>query len=222
MRYEEIHRQCRNNYEALSKKLSALTDTPEYRLAVNDGVFDMIHVLALAKKIDVYAKADARTKPVFRFGSVQEALAVYEDVMHFTELSNDVLDRASLICDADAAAERINTYVSLSDYLDDSFLVKREDTVLQIAKDSLATLPVSRKEITPELRTALLRGMLLQFNCQQTVALAKKGVFVKTDIEDLIPNDQATKGYIQNFNILCKGFGYDSIPSGPLRQGSKA
>lgn len=203
--YEQIYAHSRENYEGLLRNYTAIVNMPEYKDAVYGAPFAFLRALYLAKCINYYATSDVKTKPVFEFTSVQDALSTYNDMTNFSQITKDLLDKASLIVQADNVAEKINSYVKLSDYLEDSLAVSRNTSITPIARECVSVLPQASKEISPELRYDMLKDMLNTFNEKQIGILAAKGVFTAQDIDPLlgrVSSDTAKK----NMSVLLTGF----------------
>lgn len=209
--YEQIYAHSRENYDGILKNYTQITDTQEYKDALYSTPFAFLRVLYLARRIDFYTVAEAGKKPIFEFNSVQEALSTYNDTMNFKEIVATLLDKASLIVQADTIAEKLNNYVTLSDYLDNNLTVERNTLVPPIARECITVLPRAVREISEELRLDMLKDMLNTFNEKQINILASKNVFKREDI-DALARISVTENAKKNLGVLCKGFGLKATP----------
>lgn len=210
-RYEQIYKHSRENYDGMLTNYKSIVETSGYRDAVYSTPFTFLRVLYIAKRIDFYTMAEAGKKPTFEFGSIQEAFSTYNDIMNFKQIVEELLDKASIIVQADNIAEKLNNYVKLSDYLDDNLMIQRNTLVTPIAKECISVLPRATREISAELRFDLLKDMLNVFSEKQIGILAAKGVFKREDVDMLVRisvSDTAKK----NIDVLCKGFGLLATP----------
>ena len=206
--YTKMKEKALNNYATLYAKYKHVTDNPEYSQAIVETPFLFLRALYLSKRIDMYMDADERTKPVFKFESLQEALSTYRDTIHFDEFINDILDKAALISTADAIAQKINQYVDMSIYLGNELLIKRNEQVSEIAKDCIKSLPETANKIDDKIKLAILHDMCLCFTPEQVAALGKKGVFTKENVNALFTIGGDDK-YKANIEAIMKAIGME-------------
>lgn len=204
--YDALYEASMNNYNKLLKQLEAITKTEIYEKAIYDMPFSLLRTLYLAQRIEIFTEAPENKKPEFKYTSIQDALVTYRDMVQYKKNLNALLDAASLILEADKIVDKINTYVKLSDYLNDSLLIKKHDNLTKIAKECIDTLPKCQDSITTELRYALLKDMLNQFKEDQILILLDKKIITPKDY-----NHFAKLNYSENFKnnltFICKHFG---------------
>lgn len=209
--YKELYEKSQIKYNELLDKYNMIVNDNKYKEAVYETPFEFLRMLYLAKRIDFYSNANIGQKPVFEFISAQEALSTYNDLINFKDKTSNLLDKAALINHVSVLVDTINTYVKDSNFLDDNYLLYKDEKVSNIAKECLQVLPTVSKEITPELRISLLKDMLNSFEDKQIKGLISKNVFKVEDVEKIVPIISTEKGK-KNLNILFDTFNLEMIP----------
>ena len=211
MEYEQIYHNSKENYNKLLNQYYEIINTTDYQAIISSKSFSLLKAYYVAKQIETYANAPAGKKPVFEFDSLSEAVSFYNKVINYKEYSKNILNSASLIVSADKVAERLNTYVALSDYLENDLTIPREVNITKLSKECLELIPKCQKELTPEFRINLLKDMLNTFSPKQITVLATNNIIKRDDIESLIKYNTNEK-FAKNINILCKGFKLEYLP----------
>lgn len=204
--YDALYETSMNNYNNLLKQLETITKSEIYENAIYDMPFALLRTLYLANRIEIYSEAPENKKPAFRFDSIQEALATYRDIIQYKSNLNSLLNTSSLILEADKLTDKINTYVRLSDYLNDSLLIKKQYNITKLAKECIDTLPKCKDSITKELINSLVKDMVNQFDEKYIKILLDKKIINEKNYNYLSKIDGSEK-FKKNISFISNYLG---------------
>lgn len=199
--YQEQYGEALNLYKEMLQSYDEMVSSARYHEILGTMPFEFLNANQLCEKLLLYHKLEK--KPKMKFGSVDEVIVFYRNLIQFDRKTEQLLEDAAFIANVGSVAKELNEYVCTSPYLGNNYCVQPNIEVINIAQKCLLELPQFPKLRTKEFRWNFIESAILSLEMEELNDLVTRHIIKPADIDNISLNENVL-GYHEKIEYLCK------------------